>query len=233
MTLSGWAVPVSLTGAYLIGSFPTGFLIVRAFTGKDLRTEHSGRTGGTNAFRSAGMIAGLVTGLGDLLKGALAVLFVREITGGTAWMDAAAGILAVVGHNYSIFLLERIGRTTRFRGGAGGAPTVGVAMALWGPSILIVLPVSGLVLLVIGYASLATLATGLVSLGIFLWRALAGLGPWEYVIAGIAVQVVLILSLRPNIERLIQGTERLVGWRARLRDRPKGRAAEAGDRERG
>jgi glycerol-3-phosphate acyltransferase PlsY len=141
--------------------------------------------------------------------------------------------LAVVGHNYSIFLLERIGRTTRFRGGAGGAPTVGVAMALWGPSILIVLPVSGLVLLVIGYASLATLATGLVSLGIFLWRALAGLGPWEYVIAGIAVQVVLILSLRPNIERLIQGTERLVGWRARLRDRPKGRAAEAGDRERG
>lgn len=228
-TLAGWTVPVGLVGAYLIGSIPTGFLVVRVFTGKDLRTEHSGRTGGTNAFRSAGVIAGLLTGLGDLCKGVLAVLFVRAVSGGAAWLDAAAGILAVVGHNYSVFLLERVGSTIRLRGGAGGAPTVGMATAFWGPSVLIILPLSVVVFFGIGYASLTTLTMGLIALGIFLWRALSGFSPWEYVIAGIVVQAVLVISLRANIERLLNGTERLVGWRARLRDRKTRLTARAGE----
>jgi glycerol-3-phosphate acyltransferase PlsY len=99
-----------------------------------------------------------------------------------------------------------------------------VATAFWGPSVLIILPFSMIILFGIGYASVATLATGLFALGIFLWRALMGLSPREYVIAGIVLQILLVISLRPNIQRLRNGTERLVGWRARLRDRKKPRS---------
>lgn len=219
-----WTVPVGLVGAYLIGSIPTGYLVVKVMTGRDLRREHSGRTGGTNAYRSAGMIPGLLTGLGDFCKGLLAVMFVRTVSGGVAWLDAAACVLAVVGHNYSVFLIERVGSRIRLRGGAGGASTAGVATAFWGPSVLFILPFSMIILFGIGYASVATLATGLFALGIFLWRALMGFSPWEYVIAGIVLQILLVISLRPNIQRLRNGTERLVGWRARLRDRKKPRS---------
>ena len=215
---------ISIVAGYLLGSVPTGLLIVRLSTGKDLRQEHSGRTGGTNAARAAGLWAGIGTGLGDGLKAACAVWLAHALTGGNAWVEAATGIASVLGHNYSLFLLERREGRLHFRGGAGGAPTVGAAMGLWGPSALFMIPTGIGVLLLVGYASLATISVGLAATVVFLVRAAIGVGPWGYVVFGPVVVALLLLALRPNLQRLRQGTERVVGLRAWRRKRAEAAA---------
>jgi glycerol-3-phosphate acyltransferase PlsY len=202
--------------AYLIGSIPFGFLIVKRITGQDIRTVQSGRTGGTNAMRAAGFWAGLSTALLDVLKGASSVWMSRMIAPNIHWLQVLSGIAAILGHNYSIFLIERIENgKLRFRGGAGGTPTAGGAIALWPPMILILIPVSALLLFGVGYASLATVSVPIVALIVFIIRAIMGISPWVYVLYGVLAEIILIWALRPNIKRLIHGTERVVGWRAK------------------
>ena len=198
----------TLLAAYLLGAFPTGLVIVRASTGQDIRRVHSGRTGGTNAARAAGVWAGLATAIADGLKAAAAVWLARSLSGGRPWVEAAAGLLAVLGHNYSVFLAERVDGRLRLRGGAGGAPTMGVAIALWPTSALVILPVALVLLLIVGYASLATLSVGVSSAVAFTWRAAAGFGPWAYAAYGACVMLALLIALRPNLQRLFQGQER-------------------------
>jgi glycerol-3-phosphate acyltransferase PlsY len=211
---------LALVVAYLLGSVPFGLLVVRVATGKDLRQEHSGRTGGTNAGRAAGIWAGVATALLDGAKAAVAVWVARAIHADASWLHVAAGLLAIVGHNYSIFLIERVDGKARLRGGAGGAPTVGAGIGLWAPSALITIPMAALILFGIGYASLTTLSLGLTCIIIFTVRAVAGASSWAYVAFGAAAEILLVIALRENIQRLIQGNERLVGWRAsRQRDR--------------
>jgi glycerol-3-phosphate acyltransferase PlsY len=204
-----------LAATYLLGSFPLGFLIVKIMTGRDVRREHSGRTGGTNVMRSAGFAAGFVTAVGDILKGAAAVWIAKAVAPDIPWMHAAAGLLVILGHNYSIFLIERVDGKLRLRGGAGGGPSVGASMGLWPPSILIIVPFGIFMLFGVGYASLATMSAGLLELVIFSLRAMLGIGPWEYAGFGLLTLVILLWSLRPNIGRLLRGEERLIGWRAK------------------
>jgi glycerol-3-phosphate acyltransferase PlsY len=208
--------------AYVIGSIPFGYLVVKLSTGKDIRTIASGRTGGTNTIRAAGYVAGLGTGILDVMKSGLAVLLARSIFPDQPWVHVLAGAASVFGHNYSIFLIERseTGKI-RLRGGAGGAPALGGAAGLWLPSLVILLPVLLFVWLGIGYASLATLSAGLFITIIFAIRAWLGLSPWEYIFYGVIVSILLIWALRPNIKRLLNGTERVVGWRARKQKTPE------------
>jgi glycerol-3-phosphate acyltransferase PlsY len=208
-------VALLLILAYVLGSIPFGLVLVHLATGKDLRQEHSGRTGGTNAGRAAGLWAGVATALLDGAKAAVAVWLMRAARPDAYWLHVAAGLLAIVGHNYSIFLIERLEGKLRLRGGAGGAPSVGAAIGLWLPSTLVTIPVAILTLYGIGYASLTTLSIGLTCVALFGVRAYLGLGPWEYAVYGIAAEILLVLALRANIRRLMQGNERLVGWRAR------------------
>lgn len=210
---------VAFVGAYLLGSIPTGLIIVRIKTGKDLRLEHSGRTGGTNAARAAGTWVGIATAVGDALKAAMAVVLARVLIHGSSWSPVIAGVIAILGHNYSIFLMERIAGRLVLRGGAGGAPTVGAAIGLWPPIALIILPAALIVLIGIGYASLATLSTAATAGVVFLVRALVGVGAWANVAYAVGAAVLLIVALRPNIRRLLDGTERMVGWRARRAQR--------------
>ena len=206
---------VALVIAYLIGSIPTGQIIVQVFTGKDLRKEYSGRTGGTNAMRAGGFGAGLITTLLDFTKSYSAVWLAKLLTNEDPWIVATAGILSILGHNYSIFLMNRVDGKIKFRGGAGGAPTAGATTGLWAPSGLIVVPVGLFILFGVGYASLATMATGFTALIIFFIRALKGLDPWAYVFFALGAEALLLLGLKPNIMRLLAGRERLIGWRAR------------------
>lgn len=202
--------------SYLIGSIPTGLLIVRLSTGKDIRQVESGRTGGTNAMRAAGFWAGLGTALIDMLKAAVTVWIVRGVLGSSPWIEVLAPIAAVLGHNYSIFLIERNEKGALcFRGGAGGAPAAGGAFGLWPPSLLIILPVGALILFGIGYASVATMSVPLVAIAIFAYRAWIGASPWQYILYGVLAEILLVIALQTNIRRLIQGNERLVGWRAK------------------
>ncbi len=212
-----------LLAAYLIGSIPFGLLIVRLLTGKDIRKVESGRTGGTNAMRAAGFGAGFFTAVLDILKAAATVWLARALTG-NEWVHALAPVAAILGHNHSIFLTERgaDGRL-RLRGGAGGAAALGGALGLWWPSVLIMLPLGALIWFGIGFASVTTMSIGVMTIIIFSIRAGLGLGPWEYVAYGILAEILLVWALRPNIQRLLNGTERLHGLREMIQRRKQAR----------
>lgn len=209
-------IVVVLAVSYLIGAVPFGMITVWLANGKDLRKVASGRTGGTNAMRAAGVPAGVATAILDCLKGFCAVWIARTVLPGQDWMTVAAPLAAILGHNYSIFLLERDeNNRLKLRGGAGGATCLGGSMGLWPPSVLIILPLAFAVWYGVGYASVATMSIALLSIVVFLLRSSAGFSPWIYVLFGVISEVMLIWALRPNLARLIKGTERLVGWRAR------------------
>lgn len=202
---------VVLLAAYVFGSIPFGLLIVKALTGRDIRTVESGRTGGTNVMRAAGFSAGLLTALLDVFKAAMTVWLAKWITP-TVWIHVLAPVAAVLGHNHSIFLIERTpeGRL-RLRGGAGGAAAFGGTLGLWPPAALIMLPLGFAVWYGLGFASITTLSIGLMTVVIFAVRAALGLAPWEYVVYGFLAEILMAWALRPNIARLIKGTERRHG----------------------
>ncbi len=208
-------VIAALVGGYLLGSIPVGLVIVRLVRGRDIRYWFSGRTGGTNVMRMAGFWSGLFTALVDVGKGFFAVWLGRALTEGSVWVEITAGLLAIVGHNYSIFLVQLKEGRLQFHGGAGGATTVGATMALWLPSVLIIIPIALIFAFGVGYASMATMSIAVTATLVFLWRAITQVGPWAYIVFGVLAEGLLLWALRPNIRRLLQGEERLIGWRAR------------------
>jgi len=202
--------------SYLIGSIPFGLIIVKLRTGQDVTKIQSGRTGGTNAMRAAGLWAGIATAILDLLKAACSVWLARWLVPDLVWIHVLAPVCAILGHNYSIFLVERDkDGKIKFHGGAGGAPSAGGSFALWPPVLLIILPVAGFILYFVGYASVATLSAPIITTIVFALMAWAGKLPWEYSIYGILAGILLAWSLRPNIRRLMNGSERLIGLRAK------------------
>jgi glycerol-3-phosphate acyltransferase PlsY len=205
--------------AYILGSIPFGWLIVKLKTGQDIRVIESGRTGGTNAMRAAGLWAGLLTAIMDILKGAVAVWIAQALLPEARFVHVLAPITAIIGHNYSIFVPARNerGRIIGFRGGAGGAPAVGGAFGLWGPSIFIIFPLGALVFFTLGIASVTTMSVAFFAIIIFAVRALMGLTPWVDVLYGLLAELLLIWALRPNLKKLFAGQERIVrqslhGW---------------------
>jgi len=197
---------------YILGSIPFGLLIVKIKTGKDLRTVESGRTGGTNAARAAGFSAGLLTALTDILKGALAVWIAQALTPDNHVVHVLAPIFAILGHNYSLFMMERDENgKMKFRGGAGGAPALGGAMGLWLPMFPIAFGIGALIWFTVGIASLTTMAIGFVVIIIFAVRAYLGLQNPVDVSYGIVAELLLIWALRPNIKKLLAGNERVIG----------------------
>ncbi len=94
---------------------------------------------------------------------------------------------------------------------------MGGAMGLWTPAIFIILPLGLIIYLFVGYASVTTMSVALFAALIFLVRAIQGASPWEYIAYGILAEIMLVWALRPNIQRLIAGTERLHGIRVWLR----------------
>jgi acyl phosphate:glycerol-3-phosphate acyltransferase len=208
-----------LLASYIFGSIPFGLIVVKLISGKDIRTVASGRTGGTNAMRAAGPWAGVLTAILDIFKSAATVWLAQAVTS-NVWVHALAPIAVILGHNYSIFLIERNpeGRL-RLRGGAGGAATGGGAFGLWPPIAFILIPSAFLIWYGIGYASVTTLSIGLMTIIVFGVRAALGLGPWEYVIYGVLAEILMVWALRPNIRRLRDGRERRHGLPAQLRQR--------------
>lgn len=207
---------------YLLGSIPFGFLIVKLSTGKDIRTVESGRTGGTNAARAAGLWAGFLTAFLDILKGAVAVWVAKIFTanGLTSHtiIHVLAPIAAILGHNYSLFMMERDEQgKMKFRGGAGGAPALGGAMGLWLPMFPIAFLTGAAIWFTLGIASVTTMAIGVVVIIIFAIRAALELQPSIDILYGVVAEILLIWALRPNIQKLLAGNERVIkyslnGW---------------------
>lgn len=217
--------------SYLIGSIPFGWIIVKLATGRDVRGIESGRTGGTNVMRAAGVLAGAATAILDVVKGAASVWIARAMLDPSFalynWVEVAAPLAAILGHNYSIYLLERHQSTgkVRLRGGAGGATCLGGAVGLWFPALYWILPLGLIAYLVIGYASVTTMSIAFFAFVIFLVKAIMGTAPWTYPVYGLVALAMLVWALRPNIQRLREGNERMHGIRVWLRKRAEQKAA--------
>ena len=140
----------AVLAAYVIGSIPFAYLAGWIFKGKDIRQEGDRNLGAGNAYRTIGHRAGLAVGALDVGKGAVSVLLAKVIAGDMG-AEMAAGVAAVVGHNWPIFL--------QLRGGRGAASAVGVFFALL-PFVAIPLGIVGLA--VLRTARSATIAIGLI-----------------------------------------------------------------------
>ncbi|HKM42528.1 MAG TPA: glycerol-3-phosphate 1-O-acyltransferase PlsY [Limnochordia bacterium] len=183
-----------LAVSYLLGSIPFGFLIARWWAKVDVREHGSGNIGMTNVLRTTGWFCALLTLIGDMGKGVVAVLLARHFLFEPTWA-LVAGILAVVGHNWPIFL--------RFKGGKGVATVAGVLVA-YQPIVAAILVVIWLaVLLIWRYISLASVV---VAFCLPIALAVLQARPVEIILA-IVVAAFTIIRHRSNIERLRQGTE--------------------------
>lgn len=212
---------------YILGSIPFGLLIVKIKTGKDIRQVESGRTGGTNAVRAAGFGAGLLTAVLDISKGAAAVWMAEMLVPQNHVIHVLAPLAAILGHNYSVFLISRdTDGKLRFHGGAGGAPALGGAVGLWPWMFPIVFGAGALVWFTLGIASVTTMAIGLIVITVFAIRIALGLQEPIDIWYGIIAELLLLWALRPNIRKLFAGQERVVkfslnGW---LRARKEAKA---------
>ena len=183
---------------YLLGATPTGYLIGK-LRGVNVLQYGSGRTGGTNVMRAAGPWAAALTVIGDGLKG-LPAVGIAALLVGTPAAKALAGLAAVVGHNWSVFL--------GWRGGAGAVTNMGVVIGLYYPA-MIAMTVAGLIaLLAFRMASVATLTTVAAALLIFLGLTILGNLPWAYALYGLLAGAAIVIALLPNIRRILTGTER-------------------------
>lgn len=194
-----WSI-VAILIAYLFGSIPVGYLVARLY-GVDVTASGSGRIGGTNVLRAAGVWAAGLTVLGDILKGLIPIYFMQIVFDP---LTVALAISAtVVGHNYSIFL--------RFRGGVGAGTAIGAVGGASLPAALIA-GICGLIALAISrYASVLSTTIAVTSVIVFILFAVLGYTPYEYILAAVLNLLVMFYALRPNFARLRAGTERRIG----------------------
>src|SRR5436305_1502342 len=191
--------------AYLLGSIPFGYLIVKLCGEGDVRETGSGGTGATNVTRRAGKWAGLLTLLLDALKGAVAVLIARMIFDegqGANWLVAASAVAVVAGHVFPVWL--------GFRGGKGVATGLGAFLVLAPLALLCALPVFVLVLWATRYVSLASItAAALVPLAVWLTGSRGGpnANTLPTLTAATAGGALIIFMHRANIGRLLRGEE--------------------------
>lgn len=192
-----------LIGAYLLGSIPFAWLFVTAAGRGDVRRIGSGNVGATNAMRAAGWKVALPIALLDIGKGVAAVVLMRVVTPNPAWV-AAAGLAAVVGHCFPVWL--------KFSGGKGVATGAGVFFTLAWPTMVVVAAVWVVVLATFRWVSLASVVAA-ASFPVALFFIA---GPSSPVMACAALTAgVIIWRHRGNLARLARGEEPRLGERSR------------------
>jgi len=190
--------------AYLVGSIPFGLLLTKAVAGRDVRRAGSGNIGAANVSRVAGYPAAVAVLILDAVKGLIPVLLGRTL-GLEAWELALVGGIAVIGHDFSIFL--------RLRGGKGIATTVGVALGLLPPAGLIVAVIW---LVILGIFRISSAASIIATLLLPVVIAILD-GPAEYVALTFGLALLALYTHRDNLLRLSRGAEQGTG-RAAGRD---------------
>jgi len=196
-----WLIPIA---AYLLGSIPFGYLIVKMGRGSDVRASGSGNTGATNVTRIAGKPAGFLTLLLDTGKGYFAVWFASRWSHGNIRWVMAAGVAVVLGHTFSCWL--------RFRGGKGVATGLGVFLAVAWQAVLATLVVWIVVVAFWRYVSLGSVvAAAALPILVYLFYAPGHAPPLAVSFGAVAVAIIVIFKHRENIARLIIGTENRLG----------------------
>lgn len=192
--------------AYLLGSFPTGFLAAKLLKGIDIRDEGSGSIGATNVLRTLGKGPAIVVLLTDAAKGALAIALANWIypfTNNQAlplpWLVTLAGLFAVIGHSLPIWL--------NFKGGKSVATSLGILLAMSWQVGLATLGVFAVVVTITRIVSISSISGAIaVSLLMILFKQ-----PLPYLMFSLAAGVYVIWRHRSNIQRIIAGTEPKIG----------------------
>ena len=196
-----------IVASYLIGSIPNGLIIGQKLYNVDLRQFGSKNIGATNAYRTLGPWPAFWVFLTDAVKGVAGVLLGHYI-GGTAAAELAGGMGAIAGHNWSVLL--------GFKGGRGVATGLGVIAMLSPKVTLVVFAIWAIIVYFTRYVSLASItAAALVPVTMWLLNARQ-----EFFYFGIVAALFVIIRHRPNIERLLHGTESKI---------KAGRKTESGD----
>jgi len=216
-----WQYVVVAVVAYLMGAIPTGWLVGKLTRGIDVRDYGSGATGGTNVLRTLGLRAALFVLVADVLKAYVAVLstwyiFEPHEGANTAHnLQAVAGVAAIIGHNWPVYI--------GFRGGRGVAATYGAfaAMLFFPLTVPGLLAVAVAIVLAFRYMSLMSVTTVPLGGAAFLGLAVAGIVPYAFAIFGGVASALVLFQHRGNIQRLLAGTEPKIGQgRQRRLQRP-------------
>jgi acyl phosphate:glycerol-3-phosphate acyltransferase len=205
MLLSSVAIAVA---AYLLGSVPVGYLLVRIFRHEDIRSVGSGNIGATNVLRSGGKGLGAATFVLDVLKGASAVWIAALVA--TAWLptmqernvEALAALCAVIGHMFPIWL--------RFKGGKGVATGFGVFLAATPLAALAAITLFAIVLALSRYVSLASILAA-ATFPILAWSIDHSPRPAFFIAVQAIISFLIIVKHHPNVRRLLAGTENRFG----------------------
>lgn len=186
-----------ILASYLIGSIPFGLIVGKIWANLDVREYGSGNIGTSNVLRTVGLPAAIIVFALDVGKGAIAV-YLGSLVGGEI-VQILAGVAAIAGHNWPIYL--------KFKGGKGIATSLGAVVSLTPMIALILL---GLWIIIVGitrYISLASL-TAAVLFPIFL---IVSRSSTAYIVAGFMISAFAFYRHRANIQRLLAGTELKIG----------------------
>lgn len=187
------ALCIVIAAAYLIGSIPTGLLLGKAY-GIDVRKEGSGNIGATNLYRTVGRKVGIITLIGDCLKGLLPVLLVK-FSALPPEFAAWVGLGAFCGHVFSVFL--------KFKGGKGVATALGVFLALAPLAVAIAIALFAGLMFLWRYVSLGSIsAAAVMPLAVYFLG-----GSRTLTIVTVIISLIIIVRHRENIGRLLSGTE--------------------------
>jgi glycerol-3-phosphate acyltransferase PlsY len=191
-------IVVALLVGYLLGSIPFGLILTRLSGAGDIRSVGSGNIGATNVLRTGRKGLAAATLLGDLLKGAAAVVIMSKVSGADAGLIAGLG--AVLGHVFPVWL--------RFKGGKGVATYLGILIAVAWPAAIAFAAIWLLIAAIFRVSSLSALAASLATPVV-----LFALGAPAAAILFALLTVVLWFNHRANIGRLLAGTEPKIGAR--------------------
>jgi acyl phosphate:glycerol-3-phosphate acyltransferase len=195
---------VVLVAAYLIGAIPTGVIVGRLWRGVDIRSYGSGGSGATNVNRTLGPRAGATVLVSDVSKGIIVTAIARYAIEGDAWLIAASGTIAVLGHMFPVYI--------KFKGGKGVATGLG-ALAVISP-IAAAVALSGVgIAAVTRYVSLGSIIGSSLSLGLLVIFSVFKISifgmdhePW-YLLFAIPIPILILWSHQSNIDRLAKGDE--------------------------
>ncbi len=190
---------VIVAAAYLLGSIPFAYLVVRLRTGQDVRKTGSGNVGATNALRAAGLLPALAVAVLDIAKGVVPVLVMRHFNPAGGW-EGAAAVAAVTGHCFPVWL--------RFRGGKGVATAAGAFVTL---APVAAACAAAVWIVMLGMWRTVSLGSVVAVASFPLWLAFVQRASSPLVIAGSIVSMIIILRHHRNIRRLVAGKEPRLG----------------------
>ena len=206
--MNPWLISIPL--AYLLGSIPFGYLLVKTFRHQDIRTTGSGNIGATNVARSGAKGLGIATLLLDLLKAYVAVKIAQHLAPGNFDLATTAAVAAILGHVFPIWL--------GFRGGKGVASALGVFLALSPATALCIFVVFLIVVLLTRIVSLASI---LAAAAIPLLMLHFAHNMSRIVLFGfLFIPLLVIVKHHANIRRILAGTESRFGTKKTSQSKP-------------